>query len=298
MVKVYKSEKGKQEILRTYDILLKKWDVDYEEIDVKTRYGSTHIITAGTKGNPPLILFHGVGDDAAMMWIVNAKSWSEKFRIYAIDTIGGPGKSVPNENYGKGFDQCLWIDDVLDELKLDKVNVAGVSNGAYLTQLYGAKRPNRTIKMVCMAGSLSAGDKDPGLRDMIKTFKIFFPEALFPSMKNAKKLIKKLSGENASEFANDNDVIGHWMALLKHFNNMSMGYHKIISLRKGDVDAIRDKALFIIGDSDPIAYSEESINILKENKMQYQILNNAGHTLNYEMPDEVNELVADFILKD
>ena len=41
-MKVYKSKKMEQAILRTYDALLAQWGVETEEIDVATRYGSTH----------------------------------------------------------------------------------------------------------------------------------------------------------------------------------------------------------------------------------------------------------------
>ena len=296
MVKKYKNEKGGREIIRTYDALLKKWDVDFKETDVKTRYGLTHVITAGNPENPPLMLFHGVGDDAAMMWVVNAKAWAKKFRLYAVDTIGGPGKSVPNGNYGKGFDQCLWLDDVLQALNLERVNMAGVSNGAYITQLYGAKRPEKTNRLVCIAGALRKGDKAPGFFQLMKSMSVFFPEAMFPTKKNMIKLLDKLCAGNSEKYLADTEAMVHWEALLKHFNKMAMGFHKILPISEEEVANLRGRTLFIIGDKDPIAYSPESENILKENGMDYVIIKNAGHTVNYEMPDKINSLVEDFLL--
>ncbi len=296
MVKKYRNEKGGREIIRTYDILLKKWGIVFEEIDVDTRYGKTHIIKAGDIKNPPLMLFHGVGDDSAMMWIKNAKDLAEKFRIYAVDTMGGPGKSVPNENYGKGFEQCLWIDDMLDSLELEKVNMAGVSNGAYLAQLYGAKRPNRVNKLVCMAGTLRKGDKPEGFFKLMSSMKVFFPEALFPTQKNMVKLIDKLSAGNSEVIKKDKNMMMHWEALLKHFNNMSMGFHKILPISEKEVENLKGNSLFIIGDKDPISYSLEAEKILKENDINYTIIKNAGHTVNYEMSDKINSLIKEFIL--
>ena len=296
MVKVYKSEKGKEAIQSTYDILLKKWGVEYEEADVATRFGSTHVIIAGGKEKPPLVLFHGVGDDAAFMWIRNAKALAANFRIYAVDTIGGPGKSIPNENYGKEFNICPWIDDMLDGLGIEKANIAGVSNGAYITQAYGARRPDRTNKLMCLAGAARIGDEKPGFLDIMKTMKVFFPEALFPTKKNMIRLINKLCGGNAQEFAQEKEVMAHWGALLKHFNKMAMGFHKLEPLSAQEADNIRERAIFVIGDKDPIAYSEESVKILKDTGMDYRIIENAGHALNYEKPDIINALIKDFIL--
>ena len=95
-MKVFKSEKSKKKILETYDELVKMWGVKYKENEVETVYGITHVIECGNEESPPLILFHGVGDNSALMWIYNAKVLSEKYHIFAIDTIGGPGKSIPN----------------------------------------------------------------------------------------------------------------------------------------------------------------------------------------------------------
>ena len=296
MVKVYKSDKGKETILETYDILLKKWEVSAEGKDVSTRFGTTHVIIAGGEEKPPLTLFHGVGDDAAMMWIRNAKALAADFRIYAVDTIGGPGKSIPNENYDKNFSLCEWIDDMLDSLNIEKTHMAGVSNGSYITQRYAAMRSDRINKLICMAGGLAAGDENPGILDMIKTMKIFFPEALFPTDKNMIKLINKLCGGNSDEFVRDKDIMAHWKALLKYFNQMAMTRHKLKLLDAQMVQSIKDRALFIMGDRDPIAYSEASISELQSAGIRYEVIKNAGHALNYEKPDIINTMMKEFLL--
>ena len=117
-MKVYKNVQAQKRIWETYDQLLSLWNVDTVELDVATTYGTTHVILCGEQGNPPLVLFHGVGDDSALMWLYNAEVLSHNFKLYAIDTIGGPGKSRPNENYNKGFSDVQWIDEVLAELTL------------------------------------------------------------------------------------------------------------------------------------------------------------------------------------
>ena len=68
------------------------------------------------------------------MWIYNAQELSRHFHLYAIDTLGGPGKSVPNGNYNKEFDDIRWIDETLDRLSNGKAFFAGVSHGGYLVQ--------------------------------------------------------------------------------------------------------------------------------------------------------------------
>ena len=124
-MKVYRTKKMQREIIRTYNKLLEQWNVETEEINITTEYGTTHIVACGKKENPPLILFHGVGDDSALMWIYNAKYLSQIYRVYAVDTIGGPGKSVPGAGYNKDFDDVLWIDGILDKLSIEKAFLSG-----------------------------------------------------------------------------------------------------------------------------------------------------------------------------
>jgi pimeloyl-ACP methyl ester carboxylesterase len=296
MVKKYKSAEGGRKILETYDALLKLWAVDIQEEDVQTPYGSTHLIMAGDPANPPLVLFHGVGDDSALMWLLNAKPLAERFRIIAVDTMGGPGKSEPNEAYFKSFDQAKWIDAILDAKSLEKVYMAGVSNGAYLTQLYTAKRPERVIKSVCMSGSVAVkGMKSP----MWRMMKVFLPEALFPSEKNVIRLLKKLCGDSAaieSVITQYPEFLKHYICLLKYFNNQSMFPHKITGFDDAEIAIVREKARILIGACDGLAAGSESYDLLKQYNMNHRVVENAGHALNMEQPELVNAEIIDFLL--
>lgn len=71
MVSVFKNNKGKERVWDSYQQLVDMWSIPLEEIDIPTKCGITHCIVAGQKSNPPLLLFHGVGDNSAVMWILN-----------------------------------------------------------------------------------------------------------------------------------------------------------------------------------------------------------------------------------
>lgn len=288
-MKVYRSRKMQQEIIRTYNRLVKQWDVVVEEMDIATPYGMTHIIACGNKDNPPLVLFHGVGDDAALMWIYNAKYLSLYYRVYAVDTIGGPGKSVPGELYNKDFDDVLWIDKILEGLSIEQTFLAGVSHGGYLVQVYALSRPERVIKGISISGALSVGNNGSPMTTMMK---IFLPEALFPTKKNVKKLIEKLCGENSAVFTENNDIMEHYTYLLKGFNNMAMGYHKVHTFTGKEVDIIRDKVEFLVGLEDPFE-KLGGADAIQENCMYVTFYENAGHGLNHEKADEINRKMVE-----
>ena len=92
MTVVFKSQEGKKQILEYYDFLLKKISNPYERLIVDTSYGKTFILAMGKKDLPALILLHGSGMNSSM-WIKEMEEYSKCFRVYAIDTLGEPGRS-------------------------------------------------------------------------------------------------------------------------------------------------------------------------------------------------------------
>ena len=286
-MKVYRSRKNGQVIRETYDRLLSLWKCELRERDVETEYGTTHIIECGQEENPPLVLFHGVGDDSALMWIYNAPELSRHFHIFAIDTLGGPGKSVPNGNYNKDFDDIRWIDGILDALQVDRAYFAGVSHGGYLVQAYTLHRPEKVIRTVSISGTVPVGGKKNSMTAMMK---IFLPEALFPTDRNVVKLIRKMSGKHSEVFTENRDIMAHYKALLKGFNNMAMGYHKIIAFTPEEVDRIRDRVVYLAGTEDPFE-KLGGREILLKNHMNAVFYDGAGHGLNHELAEEINRKI-------
>lgn len=289
MVKVYRSEKAKRKILETYDQLLEKWGVPFDERLIATTYGNTQVVICGASHLPPLVLFHGVGDDSAMMWVLNAAALSAHYRLYAVDTLGGPGKSVPNDAYNKQFADLVWIDELLDGLSLSRVFMAGVSNGGYLVQYYGANRPERVSKIVAMASSVPA---ETG-HVMSTMMKIFLPEALFPTDKNVARLLRKLSGVNSQVFTDDPILMAHFTALMRGFNNMAMSFHKIRALDQEAIDRLRDRTLYLMGNQDPFATMGGRA-MLEKHRMNARFFDGVGHGINHEIASEINAILIDF----
>ena len=295
-MRVYKNAKAGKMIRESYDALLEMWGTEITERDIAGRYGITHIIETGDNDKPPLVLFHGVGDDSALMWIYNAKELSKHFHIFAVDTIGGPGKSVPGTGYDRSFDDEIWIDEILDDLGLDKVFMAGVSNGAYLTQMYTIKRPERVIRGISMAGvpvKTSGNSKMAAMKAMMK---VFLPEALFPTDKNVMKLIRKMTGTNYSAFTDNETVFLHFKQLMTGFNRSAMMNHKVIGFSEEEILSVKDKLLCIVGKKDPFimlggSQLEEE---LRRYSIRVQFMEDAGHGINHERADEVNRLIVEF----
>lgn len=290
-MKVFKSEAGRQQVWESYDELVKQWGVAVEESDLETSFGSTHILRAGSPDLPPLLLFHGVGDNSALMWVYNARGLAEHFHLIAVDTIGGPGKSLPNERYRRqGMDHKLWFGELLDGLGLEQTCVAGVSMGSFLAQTILTAWPDRIKSIVGMAGLPAL----PSLKGSpLRSMTVFLPEALFPTEKNIRKLLLKLSGANAAAFTENELLLRHYGQLLRHFNKMAMSKHPIKRLASSE-SIFQEKSLFLVGDKDPIAYFPGCGPILEKLRIPCEIFPDTGHGINHEQAERVNQRVIGF----
>ena len=94
----FKSPAGEAAYRAAYDAEMKSWPVPYEELDLASRFGITHVIACGPQAAPPLVLLHGYMATATM-WSPNISAFSKEHRVYAVDVMGQPSKSIPTSRY-------------------------------------------------------------------------------------------------------------------------------------------------------------------------------------------------------
>ncbi len=149
----FRSQEGKSDVLKAYDLLLEGWLLPNEKLYVNTRYGSTFVIATGEKQAPPLILLHGSAMNS-IMWLSDVKEYSRNFRVYAVDIPGEPGRSDENQLPFDGDAFAEWLNDVLNALSIEKAAVLGISLGAWLAAKFAVYYPEKVDKLVllCPAG--------------------------------------------------------------------------------------------------------------------------------------------------
>jgi pimeloyl-ACP methyl ester carboxylesterase len=137
-------------------------------MDITNRFGVTHVVASGSKNAPPLVLLHGYSATLTM-WAPNIAELSKGHRVYAIDIIGQPGKSVTNEPIRNAVDYVAWLTAILDVLQLQKVSLAGMSYGGWVALNYAIKAPQRVQSLVLLspAASLLPLVKQFALRGMV-----------------------------------------------------------------------------------------------------------------------------------
>lgn len=141
-----------------YDALLERWPVQVTKLDVPTAYGVTRANVCGPEGAPPLVLLHG-GRTSSPYWFANVARLSRDHRVYALDTIGDPGRSLNDRQPVKSREDLLaWLDETLRALDIDRADLCGHSFGAWLALAFSLRTPKRVRRLVlldptqCFAG--------------------------------------------------------------------------------------------------------------------------------------------------
>lgn len=182
---IYKSPEAKAAILALYDAKLAACGLPtYSEEYIETGFGQTHVIVAGEKHLPPVVLLHGINAGAPMA-LEAMRSLVDKSRIYAVDTVGQSTKSaetrppIDDNSYG------IWLDEVLKGLGLPEVPVIGVSFGAFLLQRLIVHAPQRVSKAIFVvpSGLVNGG----GWKSFTH---LMFPLIRFQMTKKDKHLLK------------------------------------------------------------------------------------------------------------
>jgi pimeloyl-ACP methyl ester carboxylesterase len=122
-----------------------------EEQNTEVEGLPTRYLTAGTTG-PPLVLLHGVGDNAFdWRWVMPALASTH--RVYAPDLPGSGGSAKPLTDYSPAF-FTRFVGAFLDALGVDRATVIGNSLGGLVGLRLALAEPERVtaLGLVSSAG--------------------------------------------------------------------------------------------------------------------------------------------------
>ena len=136
--------------MAAYDAVLQAWPAPYEEVSVPTRLGPTYAIASGPVGAPPLVLLPSFAGSATV-WRLNVAELSRDHRVYALDVIGQPGKTVATRAITTGRDYADWLTDVLDGLGIGRASLVGCSFGGFIAMNQAVLMPERVDRLVLIS---------------------------------------------------------------------------------------------------------------------------------------------------
>jgi pimeloyl-ACP methyl ester carboxylesterase len=309
---LYKSPEGQQKIVDWYDAALKRIDADTESVWVDTRFGRTHMLAAGSPDDEPLFFLPGVAG-AAPLFRRQLEGLADRFRVYAVDLPGQPGRSDPNPPSFLDKSYVEWFADLLDGLGLESAHVGGQSAGGGIALTIGVEAPER-VRSVFMFGPTGlARARLPVKIWVTKGLSKRSADALEDDL-TAKSIRPKRTGESFGTYDRE---LARLMALAtRNFRldralliaNEQSGklsiptglriLHKFFfAEKKSWLRRLKVPALLIFGEHELLLNPEKVAAKTKKliPHIQTEIVPNAGHGAVFDQPEIVNELVADFI---
>ncbi len=282
---MFKSEKAESEYLQAYDATLKLWDTPIEEADVKTSFGIAHVIISGAKDAPAMVLLHGI-NASSTMWYPNVKALSQQYRVYAIDLIEEPGKSVSEEVINTREDIVKWYNEVFDHFKLKKISLVGASRGGWLAMAL-ALHSTRIQKVVL----LSPAQAITAIKVKHNILYDLF-DVMFPKKKRLKKSLEIFSynvDRIADAFKNQ-----YYIATQKAKKNTSL--LAMTPFTDKELKALRIPVLLLVGDHD-IINDQKSLDRAKElmPNVKTGTIKDAGHFLSFDQPEIINNKILAFL---
>jgi pimeloyl-ACP methyl ester carboxylesterase len=187
---IYRSAQGEAEVMALYEQKLADLAIETHSRVVDTRFGHTHVLTAGPPQAPPVMVLTGISTGAPRT-LEKFQALTRDFQVYAPDPIGQPGRSAQtrvlprDHNYGK------WLVDVLDGLKIEQLPCVGVSFGGGILLDTACYAPERISRAALMA---PAGlTRVPFLSTAIKFFLPCLLYRWFPSRERLLDTVQPLA---------------------------------------------------------------------------------------------------------
>ncbi|MCP4661819.1 MAG: alpha/beta fold hydrolase, partial [bacterium] len=149
---VFKSPEGEASVLAAYDAAMKLWPLPYDERDVPTRFGSTHVIVSGPADAPPLVLLH-CAFMTSTIWSPIIGNLSRDYRTYAVDVIGDVGRTVPTSPPETCPELAQWLLETYQELGIERARLLGWSVGGFVATNFAVHEPQRVEKLGLLAPS-------------------------------------------------------------------------------------------------------------------------------------------------
>ncbi len=114
----------------------------------------TYFITGGYWDQYPVLMIHGVGLDAALVWRGVMHPIAEAhFKVVAPNLMGFASSEHKQVNYSIAY-QAGAIAQLIDKLKLDHLSLVGSDLGADVALYYAVEHPDKVERLVLVSGGL------------------------------------------------------------------------------------------------------------------------------------------------
>jgi pimeloyl-ACP methyl ester carboxylesterase len=268
--------------------------------------GPLSVVTAGTDG-PPVVLLSGAGLDNAMLsWRRLIPALAGAHRVFAPDW---PKQGHSRPWHGTAGHGALLdvVSTVLDHFGLDRAALVGLSQGGAVALGYAIEHPERVERLVAMAPA-GVSSFPPVVHQLLwlvarsRLLNRTLPGLLTRSRRMVEATVRSslLPGPKVDDFDAIVDEIVEEARVngtgSSDWQNASIGFRAMTVDLRPRLPQIGCPTLFIQGDRDVAvrpARTAEAAALVPGARLE--VLAGAGHWVNRQFPDRVNELVAAFL---
>lgn len=274
--------------VQAYDKALLLWQIPFEEKDLKTSFGNAHVIVCGPINAEPLILLHGM-NASSTMWYPNITALSKQYRVYAIDFLLEPGKSLCEGDMNSTDQIVTWYYEIFDQLQLKKFNLLGASRGGWLAINIALHAQSRIDKIALLSPAQAFTWIKPGA-DIISNVSY--------SMVPKRKRLRNVLSTMTFDVDKISQVYINQYYIATKEANTNKCILQMTPFSEEQLKSLNVPILVLIGDKD-IINNEKSLEKAKKYlpNVETETIKNAGHFLSIDQSEIIDRKVLDFLNK-
>jgi pimeloyl-ACP methyl ester carboxylesterase len=266
------------------------WRFDYRVNHMETEAGKTFFLESGISNKETIIWLHGYGLNADSGKNI-LEGLGKKYHVIIPDIMWQIGRSIPKFPLDKKDlkgSYNKWLVEILDYLKIDRVNIIGLSFGTWIAMGFALDHADRIKKIVLISpAGISASLRLSLLFNQIRT-------ALFPNESNIRKFVGNSYGKSNQIDDFDCDLLA---MLMKHCKKNAPALVPAIVFTDGELSSIQNPLYLIVGEDDIFLdidkLCERTSRLVKNVKISR--LKNAAHYLHNTHYEVLEKSVIDFL---
>jgi pimeloyl-ACP methyl ester carboxylesterase len=261
---------------------------------MKFQINELSVITDGKKEAKPILFIHGFPYDHTM-WKKQINLFSSSHYCISYD-VRGFGESI---NFDGQHTMEMFVDDlemIIEEMKLEKPVVCGLSMGGYIT-LRALERFQNKFSAAILCDTRSQADDNQGKLKRAAAIKRINSEG---HKEFVKEFISNCFGDYFKQ--NFSDELNSIIEYSQSFEAKGIKGGMLAMLSRTDTTSSLDKieipTLLICGKDDtltPPSVMKDMFHKIKN--AEFVEIQNAGHMAPIENPDEVNSAITKFLKK-
>lgn len=289
---VYKSSSCRDKMMSLYDKQMESLNIEYEDVYVDTRFGKSHLIKTGNPEGKPILIFHG-GNSTTPYSLRSFLSLRKERLIYAVDTIGQPGKSSEYCLSPSNLEYGIWASDVIHGLGLGKVDCLGGSFGGGILAKLMCFAPEKISRAILIVPSGFSNTSNIGM-----LIKMGIPMIFYISTRKDKWLERSILPMALRKDEIDYDTV----EMVKNtFENVCVKSRMPSSIKSKDMTNFAEKTLLIAGEKDILFPGRKVIKRAKRliPDIKTHLMMNCGH-MNASSSEEhkrIMTLINEFLVK-